>query len=99
MDFFGKILPVILTLESENSVGVSLLKYTNGFLRISLFSKLIQKNPNLNLNAQLRFKELSLCKVQHRNQFKMTKLIWIGSAVVYTWLSCEQALIQMLNLM
>ena len=39
--------------------------------------------------SEIEFKELSLCKVQHRNQFKVAKLIWIGSSVVYTWVSCE----------
>ena len=39
--------------------------------------------------SEIEFKELRLCKVQHRNQFKMAKLIWIGSAVVYTRVSCE----------
>ena len=49
---------------------------------------MLSSDTVLNMSG-IEFKELSLCKVQHRNQFKMAKLIWIGSAVVYTWVSCE----------
>ena len=49
---------------------------------------MLSSDTVLNMSG-LEFKELSLRKVQHRNQFKMAKLIWIGSAVVYTWVSCE----------
>ena len=44
---------------------------------------MLSSDTVLNMSG-LEFKELSLRKVQHRNQFKMAKLIWIGSAVVYT---------------
>ena len=49
---------------------------------------MLSSDTVLNMSG-LEFKELSLRKVQHRNQFKMAKLIWIGSAVVYTRVSCE----------
>ena len=49
---------------------------------------MLSSDTVLNMSGN-EFKELSLRKVQHRNQFKMAKLIWIGSAVVYTWVSCE----------
>lgn len=49
---------------------------------------MLSSDTVLNMSG-IEFKELSLRKVQHRNQFKMAKLIWIGSAVVYTRVSCE----------
>lgn len=62
---------------------------------------MLSSDAVLNMSG-IEFKELSLCKVQHRNQFKMAKLIWIGSAVFTPGSavndSCEPALIQMLNL-
>ena len=49
---------------------------------------MLSSDTVLNMSG-IEFKELSLRKVQHRNQFKIAKLIWIGSAVVYTRVSCE----------
>lgn len=61
---------------------------------------MLSSDTVLNMSG-IEFKELSLRKVQHRNQFKMAKiglaqlLFTPGSAVND---GCEPALIQMLNL-